>query len=168
MLAPGSRRYPGELHRGGRARLAGTGVQFAVNEDYRKGMLTSVKTGLAMLGPNTDAVLIALVDQPMIQSALINQLIEAYGDGGKGIVIPTHNGKHGHPIIVSVGYVDEIMQMDDTAEGGLRRFINDHKNDWLEVPVNTPDVLEDIDVPGDYERLSKQAEPLYAYHKWHP
>ena len=151
-----------------RARLAGTGVQFAVNEDYRKGMLTSVKTGLAMLGPNTDAVLIALVDQPMIQSALINQLIEAYGDGGKGIVIPTHNGKHGHPIIVSVGYVDEIMQMDDTAEGGLRRFINDHKNDWLEVPVNTPDVLEDIDVPGDYERLSKQAEPLYAYHKWHP
>lgn len=151
-----------------RARLAGTGVQFAVNEDYRKGMLTSVKTGLAMLGPNTDAVLIALVDQPMIQSALINQLIEAYGDGGKGMVIPTYNGKHGHPIIVSAGYVDEIMQMDDTAEGGLRKFINDHKNDWLEVPVATPDVLEDIDVPGDYERLSKQAEPLYAHHKWHP
>ena len=151
-----------------RARLAGTGVQFAVNEDYRKGMLTSVKTGLAMLGPNTDAVLIALVDQPMIKTALINQLIEAYGDGGKGILIPTFNGKHGHPIIISVSYVDDIMQLDDDAEGGLRNFINSHQDDWLEVPVDTPDVLEDIDLPEHYERLSKQAEPLYAYHKWHP
>lgn len=151
-----------------RARLAGTGVQFSVNEDYQKGMLTSVKTGLAMLGPNTDAVLIALVDQPMITSALINQLIEAYGDGSKGIVIPSFNGKHGHPIIIGVGYVDEIMQLDDTAEGGLRNFINDHKNDWLEVPVATPDVLEDIDLPEHYERLSKQAQPIYEHHKWHP
>jgi molybdenum cofactor cytidylyltransferase len=151
-----------------RARLAGTGVQFAINEDYRKGMLTSVKTGLAMLGPNTDAVLIALVDQPMIKAALINQLIEAYGDGSKGIVIPTFHGRHGHPVILGVSYADEIMQLDDTAEGGLRNFINSHQNDWLEVPVDTSNVLEDIDVPGDYERLSKQAEPLYAYHKWHP
>ncbi|HMV50300.1 MAG TPA: nucleotidyltransferase family protein [Blastocatellia bacterium] len=151
-----------------RARLAGTGVQFTVNENYQKGMLTSVKTGLAMLGPNTDAVLIALVDQPMITSALINQLIEAYGDGSKGIVIPTFNGKHGHPIIIGAGYVDEIMQLDDTAEGGLRNFINDHKSDWLEVPVATPDVLEDIDLPEHYERLSKLAQPIYEHHKWHP
>ncbi len=148
--------------------LAGTGVQFVVNEDYPKGMLTSVKTGLAMLGPNTDAVMIALVDQPMIQTALINKLIGAYGDGSKGIVIPTYNGKHGHPIIVSVGFVEEIMQLDEASPEGLRAFINAHKGDWLEVPVETPGVLEDMDTPEDYARLSKPAEPLYEHHKWHP
>src|SRR5258706_192378 len=41
--------------------LAGSTVQFAINEDYKKGMLSSVKTGLGMLGPNSDAVLLALV-----------------------------------------------------------------------------------------------------------
>ena len=151
-----------------RPRLAGTAVQFVVNEDYKKGMLSSVKTGLAMLGPNTDAVMIALVDQPMVQAGLMNTLIEAYGDGSKGIVIPTYKGKHGHPIIVSIGYEEEIMLLDEDNPEGLRAFINAHKNDWLEVPVETSTVIEDIDVPEDYQRLSKQAEPLYEYHNWHP
>ncbi|MGH9803154.1 MAG: nucleotidyltransferase family protein, partial [Blastocatellia bacterium] len=120
-----------------RTRLAGTGVQYLVNEDYAKGMLTSVKTGLAALGPNTDAVMIALVDQPMVPTTVINKLIEAYGDGSKGIVIPTYNGKHGHPIIVSINHVDEIMKLDEDSPEGLRAFINAHKNDLLEVPVET-------------------------------
>ncbi len=151
-----------------RPRLAGTGVQFAINQDYRKGMLTSVKTGLAMLGPNTDAFLLGLVDQPMIKAELIDRLIDAYTASDKGIALPTYEDKHGHPVIISVSYVDDIMQLNNDAEGGMRAFINAHRNDWLEVPVETPAVLEDIDLPEDYERLSKQVEPLYEYHKWHP
>ena len=151
-----------------RAGLAGTGVQFVVNEEYQKGMLTSVKTGLAMLGPNTDAVMIALVDQPMIKSDLVNKLIEAYGDGSKGIIIPTYKGKHGHPILISASFVEEIMQLDETNPEGLRAFINAHKDEWLEVPVEASGVVEDMDTAEDYARLSKQAEPLYEYHKWHP
>lgn len=151
-----------------RPRLAGTGVQYGINEDYQKGMLTSVKTGLAMLGPNSDAFLLALVDQPMVKAEIINALIDAYSSGDKGIVIPTHQGKHGHPVIISTNYVEEIMQLDDDSEDGLRAFINAHRNDWMEVPVNAAAVLEDIDHPEDYERLSKQVEPLYEYHKWHP
>ncbi len=151
-----------------RSGLAGTGVQYAINEDYRQGMLSSIKTGLAALGPNTDAFLLALVDQPMVKSGLIDKLIEAYGSGDKGIVVPTYQGRLGHPVIISVSYLDEIMQLDDQAEGGMRGFINAHRDDWLEVPVDTPSVIEDIDLPEDYERLSKQAEPLYEHHKWHP
>lgn len=151
-----------------RTRLAGTGVQYAINDDYQNGMLSSVKTGLAILGPNTDAVMIALVDQPMIKSDLINKLIAAFHEGSKGIVIPTYKGKPGHPILVGAGYVDDIMLLDENAEGGLRAFIADHRNDCLEVPVETSSILEDIDTPDDYERLSQQASPLYEYHKWHP
>ncbi|MDX2040753.1 MAG: nucleotidyltransferase family protein [Acidobacteriota bacterium] len=151
-----------------RTRLAGTGVQYAVNEDYANGMLSSIKTGLAMIGPNTDAVLIALVDQPMVKSDVINKLIDAYGDGSKGIIIPTYQGNHGHPIIVSYSYFDEMMQLDEATPEGLGAFINAHKNDWLEVPVETSAVIEDIDVPEQYQRLSRQAAPLYEYHNWHP
>jgi molybdenum cofactor cytidylyltransferase len=151
-----------------RPRLAGTGVQFAINDDYQKGMLTSVKTGLAMLSPNADAFLLALVDQPMIKAELIDQLIEAFIETDMGIVLPVYEGKRGHPVIISASYVDDIMRLDDDAEGGMRSFINDHSSDCLEVAVDTPVVLEDIDLPEDYERLSKQVEPLYEYHKWHP
>jgi molybdenum cofactor cytidylyltransferase len=151
-----------------RQSLAGSGVQYGINENYQQGMLTSIKTGLSLLTPNEDAVLIALVDQPMIKAHLINRLILAFEEGDKGIVLPVYGGKHGHPIIISTGYVDDIMQLDDDAKGGLRDLISGHSGDWLEVPVETPDVIEDIDSPEDYQRLSRQVESLYAYNKWHP
>jgi molybdenum cofactor cytidylyltransferase len=151
-----------------RQSLAGSGVQYAINRNYRNGMLSSIKAGLEMLSPNEDAVLIALVDQPMIKSSLINRLILAFEEGDKGIVLPVYEGKHGHPIIMSTSYVDEIMQLDDDSEGGLRELINANRDDWLEVAVEIPGVLEDIDSPADYQRLSRQAESIYAYNKWHP
>jgi molybdenum cofactor cytidylyltransferase len=151
-----------------RPRLAGTGVVFAINENYQKGMLSSIKTGLEMLTSNNDAFMLLLVDQPMITVDVIDALIGAYGEGDRGIVLPTYHGESGHPIVISADYVDDIMQLDDRVEGGLRSFINAHRHDWLEVPVNTSAVVEDIDLPEDYERLSKQVTPLYEFHKWHP
>jgi CTP:molybdopterin cytidylyltransferase MocA len=148
--------------------LAGTGVQFAINRDYRRGMLTSIKTGLAMLGPNSDAFMLALVDQPMIGTAVINTLIEAFEKGEKGIVVPTWEGRWGHPVIVSTAYIDAIMQIDDDSPEGMRGFLQANRGDLLEVPVETNTIVEDIDLPEDYERLSGQVKPIYEFHKWHP
>jgi len=84
-----------------RSRLAGSGVEFAINPDYKLGMLSSVKTALSQIGPQTTAVLIALVDQPMVTAEIINQLIDAYEKGDKRVGLPTYEGRHGHPIILS-------------------------------------------------------------------
>ena len=151
-----------------RQTLSGSGVQYAINEDYRRGMLSSVKAGLASLSPNEDAALIALVDQPMITKEIIDTLIAAFVAGEKGLALPTYQGKRGHPIIIAAKYFEEIMQLDEDSPEGLRQFIDGRRDDTLEVPVNTPAVIEDIDLPEDYERLSKRVVPIYEYHKWHP
>lgn len=157
-------------HREGdiRTRLAGTGVQYAINAEYRRGMLSSVQTGLGMLSPNTDAFLLALVDQPMVTTAVIDQLIAAWEKGDRGIIVPTFNGKSGHPVIISAGYIDDIMQLDDSSPDGLRGFIQSHGRDVLEVPVATDAILEDIDSPADYERLSRLVQPHYEHRNWQP
>lgn len=151
-----------------RQTLAGSGVQYVINEDYKQGMLSSIKAGLSLISPNADAALIALVDQPMVSKEIIDSLIDAFSAGEKGVVLPTYRGKRGHPVIVAAKYFDDIMQLDEDVPEGMRQFIAGHRNDTLEVPVDTPAVIEDIDLPDDYERLSKQAEPIYEYHKWHP
>ncbi len=151
-----------------RQTLTGSGVQYVINENYQQGMLSSIKTGLAMLSPNEDAALIALVDQPMITKEIIDNLIEAFNEGEKGIALPAYQGKHGHPIIIAAKYFDDIMQLDENSPEGLRAFIDAHRGDMLEVPVETSVVIEDIDLPEDYERLSKLVKPIYEYHKWHP
>ncbi|MGH9753336.1 MAG: nucleotidyltransferase family protein [Blastocatellia bacterium] len=151
-----------------RQTLAGSGVQYAINEDYQRGMLSSVKTGLAMISPNADAALIALVDQPMITKEIIDTLIDAFIAGGKGVALPTYEGKRGHPVIIAAKYFEEIMRLDEDSPEGLRQFIDQRRNDTLEVPVATAAVIEDIDLPEDYERLSKRVKPIYEYNKWHP
>src|SRR5262245_23853974 len=133
-----------------RQTLSGSGVQYAINDDYRRGMLSSIKVGLASLSPNEDAALIALVDQPMIAKEIIDTLIDAFDAGAKGIALPTYEGKHGHPIIISARYFEEIMQLDEDSPEGLRLFIDKHRDDTLEVPVPTQAVIEDIDLPEDY------------------
>src|SRR4030095_8984815 len=78
-----------------RQTLAGSGVQYVINEEYQRGMLSSIKAGLALISPNADAALIALVDQPMVTKEIIDSLIGAFNEGEKGIVLPTSRGKRG-------------------------------------------------------------------------
>ncbi len=151
-----------------RQRLAGAGVQYVINPNYQKGMFSSVKTGWAQIAPATEAVLIALVDQPMITSAVINQLIDAYRNGKKRIVIPTHDGKRGHPIILSTDFEEELMLLPDDVPYGLKVLLDRYPDEVLEVPVDAPGILEDIDRPTDYERLSQAVTPHYAFRKWNP
>ncbi|NOT61031.1 MAG: nucleotidyltransferase family protein [Acidobacteria bacterium] len=152
-----------------RQALAGTGVQYVINHDFQQGMLSSVKIGWAQISPSTDAALIALVDQPMIPTALINQLINAYyAQDEKRIAVLSYEGKHGHPIVMSREFEDELMLMANDAPYGLRTLIDRHRDEILEVEVDDPVILEDIDAPADYERLSKAVVPHYAFRKWNP
>lgn len=151
-----------------RSRLAGAGVQFAINRDYSKGMLSSLKTGLPLVSPRCEGVLIALVDQPMVGPEAINPLVISFGDYEKRISVPTYEGKHGHPIIVSRGLEDEIMKLDETDPDGLKALINAHRSEIQEVPVDSSAILDDIDSPADYARLVAQVPSLYESHKWTP
>lgn len=151
-----------------RARLAGAGVQFAINRDFSKGMLSSLKTGLPLVSPRSEGILIALVDQPMVGPEVINPLVITFGDFDKTISIPTFEGKHGHPILISRNFEEEIMRLDDNDPEGLKSIINAHRQEIQEVPVNSSAILEDIDSPEDYARLVAQVPSLYESHKWTP
>ena len=151
-----------------RSRLAGAGVQFAINRDYAKGMLSSLKTGLPLISPRCEGMLIALVDQPMVGPEAINPLVISFGDYEKRISVPTYEGKHGHPIIISRGLEDEIMKLDEADPEGLKALINAHRQEIQEVPVDSSAILDDIDLPEDYARLVAQVPSLYESHKWTP
>lgn len=151
-----------------RSRLAGAGVQFAINREYRKGMVSSVKTGLSLISPRSNGVLIALVDQPMVGPEVINPLVVSFGDYEKRISIPTFQGKHGHPIVISRDFEEEIMRLDEAAPEGLKALLDAHRNEIQEVPVESSLILEDIDLPEDYARLVADVPSLYDSHKWTP
>ena len=130
--------------------LAGMRVKIVANPDAGGEMLLSVRCGLRTLTPDCEAVLVALGDQPTITARLIGRMIEAYRAAGRGILVPVHGGRPGHPMLFSTRYREEILMCyDDVGLCGLRRA---HAGDVLELPVADSSVLSDMDCPEDYRR----------------
>jgi molybdenum cofactor cytidylyltransferase len=131
-----------------RARLAKCPVDFVVNTDFRRGMLSSVQAGFAALPAEAAAAVIMLGDQPAVPAPAIPAVVRAARASGRGIVIPTCGGRRGHPVLISTRYAAAVAALDPAI--GLRQLQLDHPGDVLEVEVGDPAILRDLDTPEDY------------------
>jgi molybdenum cofactor cytidylyltransferase len=126
-------------------------VHPVINDQYRDGMLSSVKCGVRATGPEHDAALVALGDQPHIDSSVVADIIQHYRGGTAGIVIPRYGVKKGHPIIINLRkYRQEILDL--PADIGLNALMQEHTEDVRLFDIATEDIVRDIDVPEDYTR----------------
>jgi molybdenum cofactor cytidylyltransferase len=123
-------------------------VNHCYNGEYTKGMLSSIQCGFKNLPASFDAVLVFPGDQPFIEPEVINQIIVAYRETGKGIIIPVHRKKRGHPILISNRYRDEINSLEENE--GLRSLSKMHQKDVFEIRTNSPGILKDFDTKEDY------------------
>jgi len=131
-------------------------VKYCYNDNYKEGMLSSVKCGFKNLPSDLKAVLVFQGDQPLITPEVINSVIEAYSSSGKGIVIPVHNKKRGHPLLLDIKYRDEIEKL-HTHEG-LRSLAYRFSDDVLEVQTDDPCIFRDFDTYDDYIMEIKQKQ----------
>ncbi|MAF85390.1 MAG: molybdenum cofactor cytidylyltransferase [Dehalococcoidales bacterium] len=131
--------------------IAAKPVKLVVNPDYEQGMSTSIIAGLNLIDSRTQAVMLILGDQPLINSQTINRLIEAFYNHDKGIVIPTYQGRRGHPTIFTIKYREKLLGL--KGDIGGRQIVKDHPGDILEVTVNSESIVTDIDTINDYQSL---------------
>jgi molybdenum cofactor cytidylyltransferase len=139
-----------------RRALGNRKVKYAHNADYHLGMAASIKRGVLAATEDAQAFLICLVDQPRIGADVIGRIIEAYGRMAPKIVVPTKDGRNGHPILLDASLRDEILQID--LQEGLRRVVSKHSDRIVKIEVSSPTVLEDCDVPEDYESIIRDLQ----------
>lgn len=128
--------------------ITGLPVTHCYNDNYKEGMLSSVKCGFRSLPDDFEAVLVFQGDQPMIRPLAVNKVINAWRKSGKGIVVPVFEKKRGHPLLIDRKYKEEIEKLNDGE--GLRSLAIKFHSDVLEVDVNAPEILRDIDTQEDY------------------
>ncbi len=133
-----------------RAKLAARAVTFAVNEDWERGMFSSVRAGFEALPEKATAAVVMLGDQPFVTAETIDELVARYRETRRGIVLPVHGGRRGHPVLIDTKYKAEIIALG--PEAALRDIVHAHPDDILEVEIDDPDVLRGIDTPEDYGR----------------
>lgn len=128
-------------------------VEVSRNQQPEKGMLSSVMCGFKALPDSANAALVYLGDQPNIPPSITNTIIEAYNEDLYGIVIPVHNHRRGHPLLVDLKYRRDIFKLD--LEKGLRSLMHLFPEDVLEVDVDEAGILLDIDTRDDYSNATK-------------
>jgi len=126
-------------------------VKRVLNREYQKGMFSSVLCGLGSLPRSARAAVLVLADQPGIPAGVIDSLIESFLREKKGIVVPVYRKKRGHPLLLDLKYRREVETL--PPDVGLRGLMLRHPEDILEVRVSSPEILRDIDSPGDYRKL---------------
>ena len=134
--------------------LSTSPIRFVHNPRYEKGMSTSIKAGIEALPPGYEAFLLALADQPLVQSATIRRLLREYGKARPSVLIPAFNGRKGHPIIVGADLIAEIRAMEDAI--GLNQVLQEHTSSTLLIPVDSESIVIDFDYPGDLEQIPNE------------
>ncbi len=134
-------------------RISGMPVSLAYNPDPEGDMISSIRCGLAYIEPE-QAFLIALGDQPLVTTGIVDRLIDEYERRPEGMVLPVHEGKRGHPMILSPAYREEILF--ESMPGGLKALRDRHADSVRPVPVDTDAVLIDLDYRSDYEEALRR------------
>jgi molybdenum cofactor cytidylyltransferase len=133
------------------------GPSFVVNPDPSAGMLSSIHRGLGALQGRLDAVLVWPVDHPLVKRETVDAMIAAFRAGSPPIVVPTYEGRRGHPVLFAARLIPELLAADPSK--GARAVVHAHE-DRLELAVDDPGVLSDIDTPEDYARQFKKKGTL--------
>jgi CTP:molybdopterin cytidylyltransferase MocA len=117
-------------------------------------MFTSMQAGLRNLPKGTKMVMIAVCDQPRLKRGTVETLIEKFEKERHKILIPSFNGRQGHPPLLRAKYAKEILAMDESMT--LKHFYAEHADDITRLVVPDEGVLIDIDDRETYERELKK------------
>jgi CTP:molybdopterin cytidylyltransferase MocA len=127
------------------------GVVIVHNPAWHTGMASSLTAGLGALAGRCEAVVVALVDQPLIGPAAVQRLISAH-HAGAGIAVATYHGKRRNPVLLARPHWEGVLAA-AAGDAGARPYLRAHPGLVTEVECADIGSPDDIDTPGDLARV---------------
>ena len=122
------------------------------NPDPSRGQLSSLWTGMdAALGPDSEALLVTLVDVPLIDPATVAAVVDVWRARRASIVRPARGERHGHPVLFDAALFGPLRTA--PLDAGAKTVVRAYADRIVNVPVNDDGCLVDIDTPDDYRSL---------------
>ena len=96
-----------------------------------------------VLSSGVEGVSFCPVDHPLIHENTVRKLIDMFRQSQAPLVVPTFNGKRGHPVLFGRALFGELL--DDTLPEGARTVVHRHLDATVAVPVDDEGTVIDID-----------------------
>jgi molybdenum cofactor cytidylyltransferase len=124
------------------------------NEEWRRGIGTSIRRGVEQLPNFVEAVVLLTCDQPYLDASIVSQLIAALAETGKPIVASSYADTLGVPALFDRSCFDDLLALPD--DSGAKSLIAARPNDIAAIPFEKGAI--DIDTPSDFQRLIAESE----------
>jgi CTP:molybdopterin cytidylyltransferase MocA len=120
-------------------------VKFVTNENFEKGMLSSLKYGLnAEL--NSKWLLYHFVDQPGLPEEFYQEFTTQI-ENNYDWIQPSYNSKKGHPLLLQSSIFNSILELPDNSS--LKEISMNNKTKKKFWDCKYKEILQDIDYPSD-------------------
>jgi molybdenum cofactor cytidylyltransferase len=131
-------------------------LRFAVNERSQEGQSTSLRTGLDAVGPDAEAAIILLADQPSVSPSALDAVLRATRSLPPDVaaVQASYGGVPAHPTLFLRKVWSDVVEEGDH---GARNWIRRHPEQRVLIEVGG-EPPEDVDTPEDYERVRARFE----------
>lgn len=130
-------------------------VRRVINNDWREGLSSSIRTGIRSLSPSDEGALLLLCDQPLITTEILNTIIAAFTTS-KQIIAAEYYGTVGVPALFGKAYFPELLLL--SGDRGAKEILREHASSVHTIPF--PDAAFDIDTVADYQHLQRREKEL--------
>jgi molybdenum cofactor cytidylyltransferase len=132
-------------------------LSLVINEFWQEGIASSIRCGLQYLmqkWPGVQAALFMVCDQPYINTALLDKLVNLHRQTGDSIVASEYAGTKGIPAIFDKKLFPGLLQL--KGDAGAKKIIMQQQGNIAAVPFPLGDI--DIDTAADYDKLKKNED----------
>ncbi len=131
-------------------------VKKVFNENHLSGMTSSIQAGIEAVEEKVKGYMICLSDMPLLTAKDYDDIVDFFlkniDNYPRLIVQPVHQQHRGHPVIFSSYYRKELLEHTDPE--GCRKIIRKNKKEVRQLDMLQPNILKDIDTPGDYRQVT--------------
>jgi molybdenum cofactor cytidylyltransferase len=127
-------------------------VDITFNPKWQTGMGSSLKAGLShalSINQSTEAIIVLVCDQPLLQSHQLKSLVEKYKSTNALIVASAYTNTTGVPALFNQKIFGEILGLDDSH--GAKKIIQQHQDQVEMIPF--PEGAIDLDTPEEYHNF---------------
>jgi molybdenum cofactor cytidylyltransferase len=141
--------------------LAGLPLRSVVNPDHAAGQMGSVRVGIEAIDRDPAAIVVALADQPALEPADIDFLIDAFmALPEPRILVPMRGRQRGNPIVLPGAARQSLL--DGGFNFGCRNLIERHPEAVARIEAPNLHYLQDIDTPAAYDAWTRSSRHRIA------